>query len=188
MEAAKGGECVTNQEIEQAVVDNKKLVYFVVHRYYPDFIHDDDIIQVGWIGLWKARISYDSSKSKFSTFAVRCIANEIKMEFRDRAKSQNLGSMVSLDEPLYIDEETGSAVTLANTIPDTRDDYCAVDYDLSFLERKISERDTKVFRLSTYGFTAAEIGRAFGLSRTRVCVIINQVRKMAKASLRPRYT
>lgn len=55
---------MTTKEIEQAIISNEKLIYFVINRYYPDFIEDEDIIQSGRIGLWKACISYDSSKKQ----------------------------------------------------------------------------------------------------------------------------
>lgn len=45
---------MTSQEIERTVVDSKRLVHFVIKRYFPDFRGDEDIFQVGWIGLWKA--------------------------------------------------------------------------------------------------------------------------------------
>ena len=77
---------MNSREIEQAVVDNQNLVRFAINRYFPSLRDDEDIFQVGWIGLWRACIGYDSSRSKFSTYAVRCIINEIRVELRNRAK------------------------------------------------------------------------------------------------------
>lgn len=172
---------MTSQEIEQAVADNKKLVYFVIKRYFPDSRDDDDIFQVGWIGLWKACISYDSSRSKFSTYAVRCIINEIRMELRDRARAWG-GEIVSLDEPLYFDKD-GNAITLAHLTPDPSDNYCEVDYDISFLNGKLSERDMEVFKLSIHGFTAVEIGRMFGYTRSWASRVIKDAQRLARTAM-----
>ena len=99
---------MNSREIEQAVVDNQNLVRFAINRYFPGLREDEDIFQVGWIGLWKACLSYDSSKSKLSTFAVRCIINEVRMELRSRAKLWRFGDVASLDELLYFDKEEPS--------------------------------------------------------------------------------
>lgn len=171
---------MTNQEIEQAIIDNEKLVYFVVNKFFPEFRGDEDIIQVGRIGLWKACANYDNSRSKFSTFATKCIYNAIKAELSDRAKELCWsGEVVSLDEPLYFNKD-GNAVTLAHLIPDPSDEYCAIDYDLSFLSGKLSERDAEVFKLSVYGFSATEIGRAFGYTRAWASRIIRKAQTLAR--------
>lgn len=174
---------MNSREIEQAVVDNQKLVHFAINKYFPDLRDDEDIFQVGWIGLWKACIGYDSSRSKFSTYAVRCIINEIRTELRNRAKLWGFGDTASLDEPMSFDKD-GNAVTLANLIPDQRDDYCEVDYDISFLSRKLSERDMEVFRLSLYGFTAIEIARAFGYTRAWASRIIKNAQALARKRMK----
>lgn len=42
---------MNSREIEQAVVDNQNLVRFAINRYFPSLRDDEDIFQVGWIGL-----------------------------------------------------------------------------------------------------------------------------------------
>lgn len=173
---------ISDQEIEQAILDNENLVYFVVNKYFPDLRCDEDVVQTGRIGLWKACINYNGAKSKFSTYAVQCILNEIRFELRKRAKMQKFGKIVSLDEPLYFDDE-GNAVTFAHLVPDPSDDYCTIDYDLSFLNDKLSERDIKVFKLSVDGFSATEIGQIFGYTRAWASRIIKKARTIAKAKM-----
>ena len=65
----------------ELIEKNMNLVYFVISKYYPTFIHDEDIVQSGMLGLCKAADKWDESKSKFSTYAGRCIRNEINQEF-----------------------------------------------------------------------------------------------------------
>lgn len=174
---------MNSREIEQAVVDNQNLVRFAINRYFPSLRDDEDIFQVGWIGLWRACIGYDSSRSKFSTYAVRCIINEIRVELRNRAKLWGFGDIASLDEPVYFDKD-GNAITLANLIPDPNNEYCKIDYDISFLSGKLSERDMEVFKLSIYGFTAAEIARAFGYTRTWASRIIKDAQALARKKMK----
>ena len=71
---------------QQLLNDNMKLVHLVINKYYPSFTHDEEIIQMGRIGLWKASKTWDENKCKFSTYATNCIRNEICREFRRRCR------------------------------------------------------------------------------------------------------
>ena len=82
---------------EKLIEDNMKLVYFIVHKYYPAFGKNEDVIQEGMVGLVKAADTWDESKSKFSTYACACILTEIRTYFKQQSKHQNV---LSLDKVL----------------------------------------------------------------------------------------
>lgn len=72
--------------------NNKKLVFYVIkklrHNYQKDhaIVELDDMVQVGYIGLWKAAQRFDESKDfKFATYAVPTIMGEILKEIRDKS-------------------------------------------------------------------------------------------------------
>ena len=92
------------------------------------------------------------------------------------------GDIISLDKPLYSDKD-GNDITLAHLVPDTRDDYYTIDYDLSFLDSKLSKRDIEVFKLSICGFTAVEIGQAFGHTKAWASRIIKNAQTIAKKAM-----
>lgn len=173
---------MTGQKVEQAIIDNEKLIYLVIKRHFPNFYNDEDVIQVGRIGLWKACVGYDSSISKFSTYAYKCILNEIRGEVRNQMKAQMFGDVASLDEPLYFDKD-GSAITLAHIIPGHNDDYCMVDYDLSPLKGKLSKQDIEVLKLRLYGFSTTEIGKVFGHTRAWASRVMKNAQAVAKAAM-----
>lgn len=50
-------------DINKAIEENTPLVYYIIRKYFPTFVHDDDIIQSGLIGLWKSLINFDSTKN-----------------------------------------------------------------------------------------------------------------------------
>ena len=53
-------------------------------------INQDDLISIGTIGLIKGIDSYnDTKKTKITTYAARCIENEILMYFRSNKKRKN---------------------------------------------------------------------------------------------------
>lgn len=77
---AKGDE----EAKEQFVKQNSGLVYSIVKRFSSQRISNDDLYQIGCVGLMKALNNFDTSYHvKFSTYAVPIIMGEIKRFFRD---------------------------------------------------------------------------------------------------------
>lgn len=99
---------------QKLIEDNLNLVYSVVSKEYPTYLRDDDIIQSGMLGLCKAAERWDESKSKFSTYAWKCIRNEINQEFINRkphskniSLSTKVGEDGTLEDVLVGDEDVG---------------------------------------------------------------------------------
>ena len=92
----------------------------IVKKYYALPGDQEDLVSIGTIGLMKAVDTFDATrKARFSTYASRCIENEIRMQFRRERKS---GQTVSLQESLEADGD--SALTLADVI---QDGFCMED-------------------------------------------------------------
>ena len=57
---------------------NLRLVAHVAKKYSPAYGKDsEDLISIGTIGLIKAVSSFKLSKGRLSTYAAKCIENEI---------------------------------------------------------------------------------------------------------------
>ena len=101
---------------------NMRLVAHIVKKYTSterDYINED-LISVGTIGLIKAVDSFDIERNvRFSTYAAKCIDNELLMMLRnDRKKLMEL----SLSEPIGTDKE-GNDITFMDIVGDEeRDD------------------------------------------------------------------
>lgn len=97
---------------EQKIIDNMGLVHYVLHKYFPLYIDNQDNIQNGYVGLIKAVDSFDESTGNtFSTYATRCIFNEIAIDLRRRnkyAKDISLHAVLAegdtQDDPLTIED------------------------------------------------------------------------------------
>lgn len=76
---------------------NIDLVYFLIGKYYPGFIHDEDIIQCGMVGLCDAAQRWKGG-CKFSYYAKSRILGEIKQELRNRNKKSVETSLEQLME------------------------------------------------------------------------------------------
>lgn len=69
---------------EQLVEENMGLVYTVARRFLGRGCEQEDLVQIGCIGLLKAIDNFDTSLDvRFSTYAVPMIAGEIKRFLRD---------------------------------------------------------------------------------------------------------
>ena len=114
---------------DKLIEHNLRLVAHIVKKYD---IHKEtqDLISIGTIGLIKAIDSYKIEKGKkLTTYASRCIENEILMYLRS---SRNHYNTLSLDEPLNI-ESDGNGMSILDTITSTQEksiiDKMALDDD-----------------------------------------------------------
>ena len=101
---------------QQLIEDNMKLVYWLIAREFPTYTQDEDIKQVGMVGLCMAADKWDESKGKFSVFAYSCIRNAILNEFKSRNKHNGV---LSLDYELISDN--GEKTTFGELIAGEQD-------------------------------------------------------------------
>ena len=140
---------------EKLIRHNLRLVAHIVKKYYALPGDQEDLVSIGTIGLMKAVDTFDATrKARFSTYASRCIENEIRMQFRRERKS---GQTVSLQEALETDGD--SALTLADVI---QDGFCMEDS---------CERQVLLLRYGLAGqppLTQLETAGLLGISRSYV--------------------
>lgn len=126
---------LSQEEQKQLVAKNLKLVYHLVNKLRVAPSDYDDIVSVGTMGLVKAVQTFDHSKGiKFSTYASKCIYNEIFMHFRNEKKNLNL---ISLDDIISIDKD-GHELTLAESIMDSDRDFVEKIADMELIGKYIT--------------------------------------------------
>ena len=92
---------------------NLRLVAHVAKKYQGNGEELEDLISIGTIGLIKAISTFNSERSaRLSTYAARCIDNELLMMLRARKKCSR---EVSLYEPIGTDKE-GNEISLLDII------------------------------------------------------------------------
>ena len=92
---------------------NLRLVAHISKKYHFRNSDIDDLISIGTIGLIKAVNTFNPDKGvRLSSYAARCIENEILMYFRNISKSS---LDISIDEPIETDKN-GNILTLIDTI------------------------------------------------------------------------
>lgn len=160
---------------EQKIIDNMGLVHYVLHKYFPLYIDNQDNIQNGYVGLIKAVDSFDESTGNtFSTYASRCIFNEIAMDLRRRnkyAKDISLHAVLAegdtRDDPLAIED-----------VLSYEDDYTPL-YIQEFVQC-LDEREITVLRYLMVGKNQTYISNRLGMTRSNVCLIVKKMRSKWK--------
>lgn len=153
---------------QKLIEDNMNLVYFVIHQKFPRYIADEDLVQVGMVGLCKAANVWDENKGSFSNFAVNCIYNTICKEFRDRNRQI---TTYSLDYN-YSDSD-GEPITLGDMLVGDLD----VDwFDISELYDLLTEKERVIVDMKRTGLTQREIAKTLGISQQSVRKHLRQIK------------
>ena len=185
--AAEGDAAARSKLIEH----NLRLVAHIIKKYYQNCGGQEDLVSIGTIGLIKAIDTFDLSKNiKLSSYASRCIENEILMHFRNGKKS---AQDVSLNDTIDTDKD-GNPLTLMdimavddNILDDLdRKMNLNVLYDYVCSELNDREREIIIDRYGLYGhktLTQHELAERLGISRS----YISRIEKKALGKLRERY-
>ena len=184
----KGSSEKAREAREILIERNLRLVAHIAKKYQNVDEEMEDLISIGTIGLIKAVSSFDSSKGKLSTYASRCIDNELLMLLRSKKKTSK---EVSLYEPIGTDKE-GNEINLLDIIESEQIDVIdrmEMAGNLKKLGRillNLEEREKEIIFLR-YGLatgkevTQREIGEMLGISRSYVSRIekraLNKLRK-----------
>ena len=167
---------------------NLRLVAHIAKKYQNVDEDMEDLISIGTIGLIKAISSFDAVRGKLSTYASRCIDNELLMLLRSRKKNAR---EVSLYEPIGTDKE-GNEINLLDIIEQEQTDVVE-QLDLKentkklqcLLKEVLNDREREIIFLR-YGLltgkevTQREIGEALHISRSYV----SRIEKRALLKLR----
>ena len=155
---------------------NLRLVAHIVKKFENHGPEREDLISIGTIGLIKAINTFDLAKNiKLTTYAARCIENEVLMYLRS---SKNRRTEVSLNDPIGSDKE-GNQITLLETLGsdgteildtlESKDDERLLHLSLKGLSPK--ERYIIIQRYGLCGaeeHTQREIAKQLGISRSYV--------------------
>lgn len=168
---------------------NLRLVAHIAKKYQGLDEDLDDLISIGTIGLIKAVSTFSLDKqTRLSTYAARCIDNELLMFLRSRKKHSR---EVSLYEPIGTDKE-GNEISLLDIMEsppiDVVEQYTQKE-QLNKLSQLISgtlnakEFEVIKYRYGLYGedeLTQREIAQKLGISRSYV----SRIEKNALMKLR----
>lgn len=187
-ELMKGGDTSARNRL---IEHNLRLVAHIVKKYYTAANEQDDLVSIGTIGLIKAVDTFNADKGiRLSSYAARCIENEILMFFRNCKKS---AQDVSMNEPIDTDKD-GNALVLMDVmatedlIVDELDTKMQAEKMYQYIEKVLSEREKIIVKLR-YGLggkvplTQREVAKKLNISRSYV----SRIEKKALQTLKKRF-
>lgn len=184
------------QAREKLIIHNLRLIAYIVNKNYPDARDPDDLVSIGTIGLIRAVETFDFRKgNQFSTYASKCIDNQIKMHFR---KIKHQLTEVNLNDPIENDPE-GNTLTLADIFSSNVNVENEVELKIyseklyKFIAEELTDRERGII-CKRYGIpdmdgslckplTQREIAKQLGISRS----YISRIEKRALEKLRARF-
>lgn len=171
----------------ELISHNLRLVAHIIKKYYANTSDQEDLISIGTVGLIKAVDTFDCGKGvRLSSYAARCIENEVLMHFRSSKKS---AQDISLNDSIDNDKDGGpltiiDVLSTEDTIFDDLDRKIKTEQLYTHLQ-KLPPREREILCLR-YGLggteprTQREVAAKLGISRSYV----SRIEKKALETLR----
>ena len=166
-----------DEEAKNVLIErNLRLVAHIVKKYDNGKNDLDDLISIGTIGLIKGIDTFSNKNgTRLTTYAARCIENEILMYFRSDKKNQK---NISINESVGFDKD-GNEISFIDILKTPNPDYVN-DIDLQdnikllYKYINILTSREKEIVIKRYGLfntkeqTQKEIAKEFKISRSYV--------------------
>ena len=190
-------EHLTSDMAEQAkkmlIEHNLRLVVYIAKKFDNTGVGVEDLISIGTIGLIKSINTFKPDKNiKLSTYASRCIENEILMYLRRNNKTR---LEVSIDEPLNVDWD-GNELLLSDILGTEEDViYKGIENEV---ERKLlmgaigklSEREKTIVNLrfglgnrNGLEMTQKEVAELLGISQSYISRLEKKIMRQLKKDM-----
>lgn len=151
-------------------------------------IEHEDLLQYAYMGLWKACLNYDSSKSKFQTHAIHNIrwgvmnginreTSMIKYNTNNPPPEKDKYFINSIESS--VQDQDGEAISQHELIPSDEDtEKKALDKALiSELMQKLPQRDRKVIHMRFKGKTYKKIAEEIGVTERYASTLLKRIQK-----------
>jgi len=145
--------------------ENVGLVYYVFNKFYQRYRNiEDDLVQEGLMGLWKACQTFDSLRgTEFSTYAVVVIKNAMGMYVR---KMNRRPKEYSLDR--LIDEDK-SKMTFLNLMSYDEQEDPEDAYVIEVLMEVAKENSCEdIVKMRLDGMKQVDIAKELGVSQSTI--------------------
>lgn len=165
---------MTNEQ-RQLAAENHKLIYSFLHKYDYD---EDEFYDLAAIGLCQAAKYYKDYMGTFSTYAYKCMFNEIAKYFMIQGAARRVPSELIMYYDAKIQSGNGGESSEILEILDCGNRF---ENDLIFelcvekVKERLSDRDKLIFDMLLDGYTTREIGKAAGCSNTNVTNIRRRI-------------
>ncbi len=175
-----------NSDAEETILKRyKNYVKSKARTYYLMGADNDDIVQEGMIGLYKAVRDFKPDKNiTFKTFADVCITRQILTAIRtaNRNKHNPLNGSISMNAPLF-NEDSGATVMniIHQASVSNPEEIFIIDESLREIKKEISKKlsgfENRVLKLYLDGLSYVEISDNMGKSIKSIDNALQRIKK-----------
>ncbi|HHT27137.1 MAG TPA: RNA polymerase sporulation sigma factor SigH [Firmicutes bacterium] len=165
-EVVRYAQGTSEEAIEYLLHKYQKLVYIWTRPYFLQGAEDDDLLQEGMIGLYKAIRDFTPGTSSFWSFAKLCITRNVISAIKGTTRQKHipLNSYTSLHKPVYdIDGDRTLLEVLHNHKVDNPEALVInrerLQYTQKHIQETLSDFEYRVFRLYINGLSYKEMAR-----------------------------
>ncbi len=178
--------------LEEIINRYRTFVHMKVNSYFLVGADNDDIVQEGMIGLYKAVKDFDEGRMvSFKTFAGICITRQIitAIKTATRQKHIPLNSYISLNKKIYdvktdrtlLDVISEDKISDPEAIVIDRENYDGFEYKIN---KALSKLELKVLAYYLEGMSYQEISAAIGKDMKSVDNALQRIKKKVEALIK----
>lgn len=187
-------ELLENHQYNELIRENINLIHIIIKKNYPHVKQDsyeyEDMFSDGLYGMYKAAINFKIDRGcEFSTFANKCILNQINMSYRYSKKHKNLISLYTSIQNLNGKNSDRDEIFLLDCIEDTSDTYFPIKQKIFVTALKNSllelpEKDQKLFTMRyIQNLKQREISIELGVTQSNISRVLQRINLKLKYSL-----
>lgn len=187
-------ELLENHQYNELIRENINLIHIIIKKNYPHVKQDsyeyEDMFSDGLYGMYKAAINFKIDRGcEFSTFANKCILNQINMSYRYSKKHKNLISLYTSIQNLNGKNSDRDEIFLLDCIEDTSDTYFPIKQKIFVTALKNSllelpEKDQKLFTMRyIQKLKQREISVELGVTQSSISRMLQRINLKLKYSL-----
>lgn len=153
---------------------NHNLIYsFLAHHH----LEIEEYYGLAAIGLCNAGTTYKGDKSKFSTYAYKCMLNNVMCELRKERSTKRVPKHQILYYQAELEHYDGENASLLDFIPSYEDveNNTLSKVLLDEYAKTLSDRDKRMLALFSYGYKQREISKIVGCSQPQVSRFKNRL-------------
>lgn len=166
-----------NDEQRKLVEDNHNLIYAFLNS---NNLSIDEYYDLAAIGICKAALSYKEDVSKFSTFAYKCMWNQVMIEKRKQSAIRRADDKAVLYyEEMFNCNFDGDECCFLSLLPDFKYDtekQAEIRHWLYDVYRTLNDKETLMLKLLIQGYKQKEVCRIVGCAQPTVSRFINRLK------------
>ncbi|MCI8396852.1 MAG: sigma-70 family RNA polymerase sigma factor [Clostridia bacterium] len=140
---------------EKLFNENIRLSYVIANKYRMCGIEFEDLVQICQFALWKACKTYNRDKSTISTYACRCMNNEILQQLRKQKRFLKLKTMSLQAETI----ENGSTLEDIIASDFNLEDYIISKNGIESIIKNLNKQERKIVKWIQNGYTQIQIAK-----------------------------